>query len=121
MILVDTSIWADHFVRPNQRLIALNKSGESIMHPHVIGELAAGNIRPWQRSVAALRSLPTAPLLSEDALYAFIWDRQLMGTGLSFVDLHLIGSTFSIGGRLWTRDKRLHEKAAVLGCAYESD
>jgi predicted nucleic acid-binding protein len=118
VIVIDTSVWADHFMRPDERLIELNSASMALVHPFVIGELAAGNLRPWQRSVAALRSVAAAPILMDDEFYEFVWDGQLMGSGLSFVDLHLLASAVVSGHQLWTRDKRLNEAATKWNCVY---
>lgn len=118
MILIDTSIWADHFDRTDDRLVDLGNAGYIRTHPYVIGELSAGNLRPWEKTVAALRVLPSTSVLSDDAFYAFILNRQLMGTGLSFVDIHILASAIDRKWQLWTRDKKLAIKAAELNCVY---
>lgn len=118
MILVDTSIWADHFNRADAHLIMLNRARKTTIHPFVIGELAAGNLHPWDRAVAALRLFVQAPLIDDDAFYGFIGDHKLMGTGLSFVDLHLLASVRTSGDQLWSRNKRLNEAATRLNCHY---
>jgi predicted nucleic acid-binding protein len=118
MILIDTSIWADHFNRPNNELIKIARAGQVIVHPFVVGELAAGNLRPWESSVAALRALPTTTVAREDEFFGFVLERQLMGTGLSFVDIHLLASAAQDNCQLWTRDKRLAAKAGELGCQH---
>ena len=121
MILIDTSIWADHFSRPDSALIAINNEKRSVMHPFVIGELAAGNLHPWARVVAALRSLPVVPSVEEDDFYTFLERQKLMGTGLSLVDIHLLASATRFGMRIWSRDKRLTKAALSLGCCYMPD
>jgi predicted nucleic acid-binding protein len=40
VILVDTSVWIDHFRNANARLAALHNAGAALTHPFVIGELA---------------------------------------------------------------------------------
>lgn len=119
MILIDTSVWVDHLRKPEPQLTLIGRSGELIMHPFVIGELAAGNVHDWERTIAALRLLPLSPLLDEDSYFPFILHNRLMGSGLSFVDIHLLASAMQLdGGQIWTRDKRLHARADALGCAY---
>lgn len=44
MILVDTSIWVDHFNKSDMDLIALLKSGKVCIHLFIIGELSCSNI-----------------------------------------------------------------------------
>jgi hypothetical protein len=117
MILVDTSVWADHFRKPVERLMTLNENPRLLSHPFVIGELAAGNLSPWPDTVAALRLLPAAPLVSNDDVYGLIERQSLMGSGLSFVDIHLLASAIEAGASLWTSDKRLDRAAQQLGCS----
>ena len=42
MILVDTSVWIDHFARPLPHLVYLLNQTPVLTHPFVIGELACG-------------------------------------------------------------------------------
>ena len=41
-VLVDTSVWVDHFRRPNAVLAELMGFDEVLTHPLVVGELACG-------------------------------------------------------------------------------
>jgi predicted nucleic acid-binding protein len=118
MVIVDTSIWADHFRKAEPKLVELNRQHNVLMHPYVIGELAAGNLHPWQRTVAALRLLPAVHSIAEDGFYVFVAQHQLMGTGLSFVDIHLLASAQEAHCQIWSRDKRLNLVAERLGCFY---
>jgi len=43
----------------------------------------------------------------------------LWGTGIGYTDAHLLASALlTPGGRLWTRDKRLHDQAERLSVAF---
>jgi predicted nucleic acid-binding protein len=86
------------------------------MHDYVLGELAIGNLRDWDRAVTALAALPRAKLVPESDWLWCVRRNQLAGTGLGFVDAHLLASVeASDGMRLWTRDKRLASAASVAG------
>lgn len=116
MILVDTSIWADHVVRPVAELQELLIDQRVFVHPFVIGELALGNLRNWQKTVAMLKALPAAQVASHEDLLAFIPAANLSGSGVGFVDAHLLAACrLTRATRLWTRDKRLASKADELG------
>lgn len=116
MILVDTSIWADHVVRPVAELQELLIDQRVFVHPFVIGELALGNLRNWQQTVAMLKALPAAQVASHEDLLAFIPAAKLSGSGVGFVDAHLLAACrLTRAARLWTRDKRLASKADELG------
>ena len=115
MILADTSVWADHFRKGDAVLGSLLGESRVAIHPFIIGELALGNLRHWQDTVAALGELPQAPVVSEPDLLDFVAAERLMGSGIGFVDAHLLASASGTDGlRLWTRDKRLAAKAASL-------
>lgn len=119
MILVDTSVWADHFRRSEVVLGTLLGEGRIMIHPFVIGELALGNLRDWQDTVATLRELPQAAVASQDAYLSLIETEGLIATGIGFVDAHLLVATRQNPGvRLWTRDKRLAARANAMGIGW---
>ena len=108
MILVDTSIWIDHFHASEPSLVALLNDNQVGCHRAVIEELALGSIKQRDHVLALLGSLQEFPVLTHQEVMALVDLRQLWGRGLSAVDVHLLGSVMLVGGaRLWTRDKRL--------------
>jgi len=63
MILVDASVWVDHLRPGDARLKALLETGQVVMHPFIVGELALGNLR--QRHVVLSSRLPcSGPAIS---------------------------------------------------------
>lgn len=44
MVLVDTSVWIDHFRKGNTHLKEILVTGRVACNPFVIGELACGNL-----------------------------------------------------------------------------
>ena len=116
MILVDTSVWIDHFRGEEPLLVALLGSGEVLTHPFVIGELACGNLRNRREILGQLRRLPSAPHATDDEVLGFIERRMLMGRGIGYVDAHLLASgALAPDCRLWTRDVRLTTVARSIG------
>jgi len=67
--------------------------------------------------LAPLSHLPAAPVLDDAAVLAFVDDHTLMGTGLGWVDVHVLASACLGGQRLWTRDRRLAAAARRIGFA----
>lgn len=119
MILVDTSIWIDHFRRNNAQLVRVLEAGLVLCHPFVIGELACGHLRQRARILAALGDLPSAPVATHHEALVFLERHALAGRGIGWMDAHLLASTALAGDAcLWTRDKRLASVAADLGAAY---
>lgn len=118
MILVDTSVWVDHFGSGDRLLVRLLADRMVLGHPFVRGELALGNLRQRRTILGDLSDLPQAPVADDEEVIAFINRRALFGRGIGFVDAHLLASVQLVGGAsLWTRDKRLRAVAEQLGLA----
>ncbi len=115
MILVDTSVWINHFRTGERTLTAALNSGRVLMHPFVLGELACGNLKNRGEVLELLRGLPSVCTATDVEAMAFIERRALMGRGIGYIDVHLLAATALAGtARLWTLDKRLAAVAAEL-------
>jgi predicted nucleic acid-binding protein len=118
MILADTSIWVDHIRSENSEILMLTQADQLVTHPYVIGELAMGNIQNRSTLIADMNDLVTLLPVRHAEVMSFIETRQLYGTGLQYVDVHLLASALATTDCvLWTRDKRLHAVAERLGVA----
>lgn len=116
MILVDTSIWIDHLRQGDKALADLLDEAQVLVHPFVTGELALGNLRNRDEVLGALRSLPQAEMATEIEVLGFIEANGLAGTGIGYIDAHLLAAVrLSPGTALWTRDKRLLAASTRLG------
>ena len=115
MILVDTSVWVDHFNRSDRGLAAVLEAGQVIMHPFVLGELACGVLPKRALVLRSLTELPAAPVATDEEARMYIERHALMGRGIGYVDVHLLASVTLEGtARLWTRDRRLATVASAL-------
>jgi predicted nucleic acid-binding protein len=113
VILVDTSVWIDHFRTSEPTLADALSKNRVVMHPFVLGELACGHFRNRQKIFALLRALPDAPVATDAEALELIERKALMGRGIGYIDVHLLAAaTLMVDGLLWTRDQRL---AAVAG------
>jgi predicted nucleic acid-binding protein len=120
VILVDSSVWIDHFNKSDSHLIEILDQSEVSVHPMVIGELALGGIRDRGTVLDLFDDLPLAENASHPEVMALIETRQLYGRGLSFIDAHLLASAaISPETSLWTRDKRLRSAALEMGTAHQ--
>lgn len=115
MILVDTSVWIDHLRQGDEILIEALESGQVLMHPFVLGEIACGCLAKRAEVLELLSALPATPIATEAEVLGFIECRRLMGRGIGYIDAHLLAATaLADDALLWTRDKRLATIATEL-------
>lgn len=118
MILVDTSIWIDHFRAAEPQLVVLLNRNDALAHPSVIGEIALGSVAKRADVLRYLKNLPSVVTATHDEIMIFIDRHKLSNTGLSYVDAGLLASVaLTPGSALWSRDKNLHAAAARCGVA----
>ncbi len=119
MILVDTTVWIDHFRDGDPLLVRHLERGEVLAHPWVTGELALGHLRNRAETLRLLSHLPQATVATAAELLAFIERQELFGLGVGYVDAQLIAATrLTDHARLWTSDRRLRTAAERLSAAY---
>lgn len=122
MILVDTSVWIDHLRSGESLLARALESGQVMMHPFVLGELACGNLKKRGEVLRLLGDLPAAPTATDPEVLNLIEHRALMGRGIGYIDVHLLASTALAGdARIWTRDRRLATAAGEMELAFEEE
>jgi predicted nucleic acid-binding protein len=110
----------DHLRRRDEALSAALRRGAVVTHPLVIGEIAMGSIRERSAVLASLLELPEARRAKEHEVLALIDRHRLSGTGIGYIDAHLLASALlTPATKLWTRDRRLHEAAERLEVAAE--
>jgi predicted nucleic acid-binding protein len=119
-VLVDTSIWADHIDRSDSTLQILLDHDLVLIHPYVIGELAMGNLKQRDTVLRELKKLHGAVIAKDDEVLRFIVVHKLSGTGIGYIDAHLLASTqLTPETKLWTRDRRLREAAERLALDFK--
>jgi hypothetical protein len=120
LILVDTSVWIDHLHRSIAFLGDALESGDVLVHPFIIGELACGEMKGRHDFLTLLATLPASVIATDEETLHFIENRRLMGKGIGYIDAHLLASvTLTDGAQLWTRDSRLRVIAAKLAVGVE--
>lgn len=119
MILVDTSVWIDHLRRANPDLQMLLTDGRVWSHPFIAGELALGHLKRRKEILSLLDNLPQARSAEHAEVLAFIDLRNLAGSGLGWVDAHLLCAAVLEGLRVWTTDRRLASVAIRTGLAWQ--
>ena len=116
-VLVDTSVWVDHFRKGEALLQDLLSAGRVVTHPFVIGELACGHLSGRDAILKHLSQLPLVPSAANEEVMTLIERHRLGGKGLGWIDAHLLASALLGGVPLWTRDRSLAAVAKTLGIA----
>ena len=116
MILVDTSIWIDHFRYGDAELRKIIEEDRLLCHPVVIGELALGSLRDRDAVVVFLAAQREASVGTHDEVMTVIDRHSIFGMGIGYTDAHLLTSALlDRRSILWTRDKRLEAAALKAG------
>jgi len=114
MLLVDTSVWVNHFRHGDPQLTQTLEDGLVLMHPFVLGEIACGNLQKRTQVLSDLQTLPLALSADHSEVLLLMERHRLFGSGLSWIDVHLLASSLLSHCRLWTLDARLTRAAAKL-------
>lgn len=119
MILVDSSVWIDHF-RGTEDSLALHLGENTVLiHPWVIGELACGTLPDRSNTLTLLQGLPRSIIASHEEIMHVIDRYRLMGRGIGYIDVALLASALLEGDALlWTRDRRLQDVSVELSIGY---
>jgi len=122
-VLIDTSVWVDHFRRRNETLVHLISTDQALTHPLVLLELACGSPpAPRARTLHNIGLLRHVQQATWSEVMRFIETERLYGQGCGGVDLTLLASTLiTSGSQVWTLDNRVAALARRLGIAYPRD
>ncbi|MBD9448601.1 type II toxin-antitoxin system VapC family toxin [Rhizobium sp. RHZ02] len=116
MILVDTSIWIDHFRYGDADLKKIIEDDRLLCHPFVVGELALGSLRERDAVIAFLSAQREAVIATHAEVMTVIERHSIFCMGIGYTDAHLLTSTLlDRRTSLWTRDKRLAAAAQKVG------
>ena len=120
-VLVDTSVWVDHFRQRNAPLVALLAQDVVLMHPLVLGELACGTPPSRAQTLADLQRLQATQQATVREVIVLVERERLFGLGCGLVDLSLLASALMTpGATLWTLDLRLAAMAERFGIAHRA-
>jgi predicted nucleic acid-binding protein len=115
VILVDTSVWVQHLRLGTSRLVSLLEEMRVLTHPFVIGEIALGQLDKRREILNLLENLPSVGLPTHQEVLTLIHQRDLAGSGIGWVDAHLIAASLLQDAPLWTLDRRLAAVVTRLG------
>lgn len=121
-VLVDTSVWVEHFHSGHPHLAHLLAQDQVLMHPMVLGEIACGTPPDRLLTLKNLSLLRPMQVATVDEAIRFAETEQLFGHGCGLVDMLLLASTIiTPGAQLWSLDKRLSALAERFGVIYQPE
>jgi predicted nucleic acid-binding protein len=114
MVLVDTSVWIQHFKKPDLKLVALLENTKVVTHSFVLGELYLG--RPKNKSLIfeQLHLLPILQNIEYPEISDFINQYNLNQKGVGYIDVSLLASAYKYDAGLYTLDKKLSALAEKI-------
>ena len=120
MVLIDSSVWVNFFKSGGQpQLAQLLGSQQVLMHEMVLGEVALASKQQRENALELLPFLPMAQVASHFEVMALVERHRLHGTGLGYVDVHLLAAALLQSGTwLWTINERLQAAADQVGVAF---
>jgi predicted nucleic acid-binding protein len=107
VVLVDTSVWIEFLRKGYGPLDDALAEGEALTHPFVIGELACGGLRAGHEVRRLVQRLPKVEEATHDEVMAMVERRRLSGSGIGWIDAHLVASALIARVPLLTLDKAL--------------
>ena len=89
-----------------------------LTHPFIVGELALGNLRNRDVILSSLRALPQGRMAGSDELLHFIGRNELYGSGIGYVDAHLLASArLTAGTKLWNSGQASGSRRRPFGAS----
>ena len=118
MVLVDTSVWIDHFRRGNNQLVKLLNRGDVFCHEMIIGEIACGTFKNRSEILSRLKLLPHSMHVRHEEILLFIEQNQIIGHGLGYIDVTLLVSSILTSIPIWSLDKKMSQFSKSLRINY---
>jgi hypothetical protein len=116
MILADTSIWIDYLRGRDPKMERLLGSGQIVMHPFIVAEIALGSLHNRRKRLENMDALLEVRVAQLHEVRHMIEAHALYSKGIGLTDAHLVASCLMTPGtQLWTRDGDLKRVAKTLG------
>ncbi len=120
-VLIDTSVWVDHFRQHNDVLVDLLDLDLALTNPMVLVELACGTLpAPRVQTLNDIGLLQQTQQASLPEVMEFVEREKLYGLGCGLVEMVLLASALiTPSAELWTLDKRLAALSERFGVMHQ--
>ena len=121
MVLVDTSVWVNHFRHGSESLLRLLSNDQVLTHPLIILEIACGSApAPRQQTLAYMGKLQIAKTATTTEVMNLIEREKKHDSGCGAIDISLLAATLITPlAVIWTLDKKLETLAKKLGVSFK--
>jgi len=116
-VLIDTSVWSEHFRRPQALLATLLSDGLAVTHEMVIQELALSMAAQNLAILDDIIGLGLLPTVTLEEYLKFFSSNKIAGQKIGCVDTNLLASCKLAAAGLYTLDK--HLSSAARACNIE--
>jgi predicted nucleic acid-binding protein len=113
MYLADTSLWIDHFRGSTSELLQPLAEGQIVIHDFILGELHLGHFKSQHKKLIfeRLNVLEKISLSANSQVIEFAIQKKLSGTGIGWIDCHLLHACMQAKVQILTKDKNLKRLA----------
>jgi len=119
-VLMDSSIWIEHFKNSNELIPDLITKNLIVTHPLVIAEIACGTPKNKKFILEAMKELNQTEQATTDEVLEFIEKENIAGKGCGAIDIFLLASAIITNETaIWTLDKNLMKLAERFNVSYQ--
>ncbi len=121
MVLVDTSIWVNHFRNGNNTLVHLLNNDLVLFHPLILLEITCGSPPgPRNKTLEYIGNLQLVKTATSAEVMRLIETHHLYESGCGAVDITLLASTLiNQVATIWTQDKKLEALAKKFNVCFD--
>jgi predicted nucleic acid-binding protein len=123
MVLIDTSVWIRFLANRMPYAAELDRlleRNEAAGHELVYGELLIGDSGARKQLLNSFDLIHRVPSVGHEDVVTFVRSHKLHGSGIGWIDAHLLASALVADMALWTADQHLARLAGELGIAHRS-
>ncbi len=114
-VLVDSPVWIGHFSGRQPRFAERLIATPVRIHDLTLSELMLGSVAREAKVMSDLAKLPRIQAVSHDEVLVFVRAHRLEGSGIGWVDAHLLAAADAKDAGIWTLDRALIAAATKIG------
>jgi len=119
-VLIDSSIWIEHFKKQNELIPDLITRNLIVTHPLIIAEIALGTPKNKKIILEIMKELNQTEQATTEEVLEFIEKENIAGQGCGATDIFLLTSAIiTKNTAIWTLDKNLMKLTERFNVLYK--